>query len=478
MNAQPENLPAERKPQPPLAKLATQLDQRADEFRKALPAHISPEKMQRTIITAVQNNPDLLNADRQSLVTSCMKAAQDGLLPDGREAALVVFRTRQKDMHGNWETVQQVQYMPMVYGLRKKIVQSGEVVSLQTGLVYRAEMEAGAFLYEVGLEPPIRHRPMLDLPAEEMTDDKIVAAYSMAKMKDGTVSVEVMRRGEIDKVRESSMTGATKDRNGKDRQPKGPWVDWFGEMARKTVMRRHSKTLPMSGDVIVDVEGREQEIASRAAQLLDSTEPDAPAALPRREDFDDQGETVDGETGEVMQEGRDPATGMTEVDEETARRLDAGETEEEEPEESETEPEQAEDATPEPEQQKAAEPDPEPAAEKGQGEQPKGDGGKEPLYKRMERLSKQGQGDKQQSADETVNAIDGQLEQDGGDKPTWAGAKDAAIEAFANAKTNADLKKADDEYIKHRGAMPDEVVKEIDAAMREAKARVAENRPD
>jgi recombination protein RecT len=322
------NAIVERKEQPPLVKLASQLEQRAIEFKKALPSHISPEKLQRTVMTAVQNNPDLLTADRQTLITSCMKAAQDGLLPDGREAALVIFSTRFKDASGQWSSKKQVQYMPMVYGLRKKIVQSGEIVSLQTGLVYKAELENGAFLYEVGLEPPIRHRPMLDLPAEELTDDKIIAAYSMAKMKDGTVSVEVMRRGEIDRVREVSQTGATKDRYGKPRESKGPWADWFGEMARKTVMRRHSKTLPMSGDLIVDIEGREMEAAASTVDLLD-VEPDAPIALPRADELGEQAQqqVIDHETGEVTGEpARDEQTGMTEVDEETARALDAAQT--------------------------------------------------------------------------------------------------------------------------------------------------------
>jgi recombination protein RecT len=315
MNA-PSNLPATTKEQPQIVKLSNQLDQRASEFKKALPSHITPEKLQRTIITAAQNNPDLLLADRQSLITSCMKAAQDGLLPDGREAALVIFSTSTKDAQGNWQKHKLAQYMPMAFGLRKKITQSGEISSLQTGLVYRAEMEAGAFIYEVGMEPPIRHRPMLDLSSEDMADDKIIAAYSMAKMKDGTISVEVMRRGEIDKVRENSQTGATRDKKGQPRTPKGPWVDWFGEMARKTVMRRHSKTLPMSGDIIIDVEGRDEESAASAAMVL-SIQPDAPVALPTPDQLDEQ---HDAETGEILD-----ARGMTVVDEDTARELDARE---------------------------------------------------------------------------------------------------------------------------------------------------------
>lgn len=297
-------------------RLDRQLASRADEFAKALPSHITPAKLQRTIMTAAQSNPDLLTADRATLITAAMKAAQDGLLPDGREAALVIFSTRQKQ-GAQWVSVKQVQYMPMVFGLRKKILQSGEISSIETNVVYRAELESGAFLYEAGTEAMLRHRPMLELSDEDVTDDNIVAAYSVAVMKDGTKSFEVMRRSEINKVRQVSQTGAlgkTKYNSSDPIPPKGPWVDWFAEMARKTVMRRHSKTLPMSGDLLIDVEGVEQDRAARSAQaLLNAVEPDAPAITPpTREEI-------------AAQEGADPATGelpRDANDEETARRLD------------------------------------------------------------------------------------------------------------------------------------------------------------
>jgi recombination protein RecT len=283
----------------PVALFQAQLESRAREIQMALPAHITPDKFQRTVMTAVAQNPDLLKADRQSLILACYKAAQDALLPDGREAALVTFNTRQK-VDGQWQTVKQVQYMPMVYGLRKKILQSAEVVSLEVNVVYRAEIEKGTFLYEVGLEPPLRHRPSLDLDEAETSDEQIVAAYSIATMRDGTKSYEIMRRFEINKVRAISQTGATgrTDRQGNPIQPKGPWVDWFAEMAKKTVMRRHAKTLPMSGDVLIDVEGRELESGVSTAAALGSTVPDAPTAIA------DQSEETphDPETGEVHDE--------------------------------------------------------------------------------------------------------------------------------------------------------------------------------
>ena len=62
-----------------------------------LPSHISVETFESVSLTAVQNNPSLLDADRQSLFVACMNAANDGLLPDKREGAFVVYNEKVKD---------------------------------------------------------------------------------------------------------------------------------------------------------------------------------------------------------------------------------------------------------------------------------------------------------------------------------------------------------------------------------------------
>lgn len=325
MNA-PANLPAEQSAHP-IEVIKSIVARKANDFKMVLPSHISVDKFQRTIATAALSNPTLLGCDRQSLLIAAMKLAQDGLLPDGREAALVPFKSWNKETH---ETVWQVQAMPMAWGLRKKILQSGQVVSLETGLVYRAELESGHFLYEIGIDPPIRHRPKLDLTTEETADTEIVAAYSIARIKaeggDPYWSVEVMRRSEIDKVRQASQTGALGrvvkggQNAGKPITPKGPWVDWYGEMARKTVLRRHSKVLPMSGDLFETIErDTEEELRAAGAARLLAEKVDAPVALPTNDQLDAQNDDHDPETGEV----RD-SRGLTETDEETARALDAG----------------------------------------------------------------------------------------------------------------------------------------------------------
>ena len=71
------------------------VDKAAPEFSRALPAHVPPERFRRIAETAILNNPDVLHANRRSLMSAVIKAAQDGLPPDGqRQAALVVFRTK------------------------------------------------------------------------------------------------------------------------------------------------------------------------------------------------------------------------------------------------------------------------------------------------------------------------------------------------------------------------------------------------
>jgi len=149
------------------------------EFAAALPPQIPVEKFIRTTLTAVQMNPDLLQADRRSLLGACMKAAQDGLLLDGREAAPVIFNTKDG---------KKVQYMPMVGGILKKIRNSGELASISAQVVY----DKDDFKYELGDNESITHKPFL---GEDR--GKQIAVYAVAKTKDGAIYREVMSVADV-----------------------------------------------------------------------------------------------------------------------------------------------------------------------------------------------------------------------------------------------------------------------------------------
>lgn len=190
------------------------------EFHAALPPQIPVEKFIRTTLTAVQMNPELLGADRRSLLGACMKAAQDGLLLDGREAAPVIFRTKDGP---------KVQYMPMVGGILKKIRNSGELASISAHVAYDKDQ----FEYELGDNENITHKPFL---GEDR--GRPIAVYAVANTKDGAIYREVMSVADVEKVRAASRA-----------KDSGPWVQWWDEMAKKTVIRRMAKRLPSSADV-------------------------------------------------------------------------------------------------------------------------------------------------------------------------------------------------------------------------------------
>ena len=146
-------------------------------------------------------------------------------------------------------------------------------------MVYRQEIDAGRFVYEEGTERTLRHKPILDADFRP-ADADIALAYSVATFSNGMKSFQVMRRYELDEVRESSQTGAQYDHEGNPRESKGPWREWLAEMCKKTVIRRHSKTLPQSGDIMPDVEAADMEFAARSAvALLDRHEPDEPVPV-------------------------------------------------------------------------------------------------------------------------------------------------------------------------------------------------------
>lgn len=201
----------------PVQVIRQNLEVMAPQFKAALPAHVTVEKFTRVAMTAIQNNQALLNADRTSLFGAVVRLAQDGLLPDGREAALVMF--------GN-----KAQAMPMIAGVLKKVRQSGEVAKVSAQVVY----ENDYFKVSYGFDESVEHSP----PPLDKPRGKPIGAYATAVLKEGERLLEVMSFEEIEQVR--AVSRASKN---------GPWVQWWGEMARKTVMRRLSKRLPMSTDL-------------------------------------------------------------------------------------------------------------------------------------------------------------------------------------------------------------------------------------
>jgi recombination protein RecT len=153
-----------------------------------------------------------------TLWNSAMRCAQQGLLPDNREAALVPFKNR-------------VQYLPMVGGLLKLFRNSGQFKWVTAGIVYEGE-EYEHYISEGGEH--FRH-----VPGDNIEGKKIRRVYALATTKDGGSFIADLPLSEINKRK--AMSRATRE--------DAPWKQWEREMQLKTAIRVLSKLLPMSSDI-------------------------------------------------------------------------------------------------------------------------------------------------------------------------------------------------------------------------------------
>ena len=219
----------------PMQEVRKSLELMAPQFEMALPKQIAPDKFIRVLLTALQNTPDLVQANRQSLYSAAMRCAQDGLLPDGREAALVMF--------GSDAT-----YMPMVAGILKKVRNSGELASITSQIVHKND----TFRFWIdGSGENLNHEPL-------MFGDRgpAIGVYALAKTKDGAIYIEVMDQAQVLAVKGMAKT-------------KKVWEGAFAhEMWRKSAIRRLSKRLPMSTDL--------EQVITRDDEMYD-LDPAAPA---------------------------------------------------------------------------------------------------------------------------------------------------------------------------------------------------------
>jgi recombination protein RecT len=205
------------------------------EFRErlsqALPPGVDVDRFQRVVLTAIQQNPQIASGDRAALYNAAIRAAADGLLPDGREGAFVIMKGAP-------------QWMPMVAGIIKRLATAGITIDAQ--IVH----EADEFEQTLGDDASIRHRaPKLGTPRGEP-----LGAYAIAKLPNGMVMREVMDRDQIEQVRKASRSANA-----------GPWQQWWTEMARKTVIRRLAKRLPILDASVAESLQRDDDLADYAA---------------------------------------------------------------------------------------------------------------------------------------------------------------------------------------------------------------------
>lgn len=230
----------------PVQKTQQLIASRKPELEKMLPSHISIDTMERAANNALMRNPDIAQCDPVSVYDSVMRCAQDGLIPDGKEAAIVVYGGKQG---------KKAQYQPMIDGVLKRLRQSGLVEMIAAKAVFDGD-DFDYWFDENGEH--VKYRPDFDASG----DRKFKLVFAYAKLKGGEMVVEVMNKAEIDRIRAASKTGSSSY---------GPWAQWYDRMAVKSALHRLARRLPSSSETMQLIEVAERDIDARFEKSRDVT---------------------------------------------------------------------------------------------------------------------------------------------------------------------------------------------------------------
>lgn len=212
-----QNLPVKAK----AADIRLLLEKSRGQIEKALPKHLTADRLLRVAMTSIQKTPKLMECSQQSLLACIMTCAQLGLEPDQflGQAYLVPFRDTKKG----------VTVCTLIPGYRGYIAlarRSGDVESVDARVVY----ENDHLELQYGLVPKLTHIPALKGPRGNP-----IGAYCLFNYRGGGSSFDFLTVEEIEHAR--SRSKAAND---------GPWVTDWGEMAKKTAIKRHAKLAPLS----------------------------------------------------------------------------------------------------------------------------------------------------------------------------------------------------------------------------------------
>ena len=195
----------------------------------ALPAHISADSMMRIALTEVRMNPDLQKCTVPSFMGALLKAAQAGLRPGMFGEGWLIPRWNGK-LHAL-----EAQFQPGYQGLAQLAYRSGEVADIVAEPVYRTDH----FRYQLGSDPKIEHTPDMDA---DHADADIVAFYAVVKLRNGGKLMKVMRRKDVDSIRD--RFGPTNKKN----EVVGPWVTDYARMGAKTALIQTLKLAPKESE--------------------------------------------------------------------------------------------------------------------------------------------------------------------------------------------------------------------------------------
>lgn len=194
-----------------------------EQLGKALPSFLKADKFTRMCRTELKKNVNLQQCDPLSVIGALIESAELGLVPASTlgQVYLIPRFNRKK---GKTQCQMMVGYRGMLELARR----SGQVKTIHAFIVYTND----TFKIKYGFTPRIDHIPS----TENRGDFKCV--YAVATLKSGEKQFEMITRQEVLQIKDRAKKS--------DNDLQTIWEDNFDEMARKTVIRRLFKYLPVS----------------------------------------------------------------------------------------------------------------------------------------------------------------------------------------------------------------------------------------
>ena len=218
---------------------------RLAEIKAIAPPDLNPRRLI-SAYCANMRNDRRLNAESLDLhAAAIMQCARLGLVPGAQRHVYIIPQRGTVDV------------VPSYRGLIVQLKRSGAVSSVEARCVYACDH----LIVHAGTDRRIEHRPDLTTQAPQ----NMIAVYAIAAFAGGACQFEYMRRSDIDDVKRAGRGSSG---------PSSPWVRWFPQMAKKTVIKRLISVIGIdSADIAAGI------YADDAADGY----ADAPTATPRND---------------------------------------------------------------------------------------------------------------------------------------------------------------------------------------------------
>lgn len=233
-----------------------------------------PQRLLRIAFNAVAYDDNLSEClttmpGKASILGGIMEALKLGITIGGpmQEGWLIPFKV---------QGTMKAQLMVGYQGYRNIIDRGRSVVDFIPRAVHVKDFEAGNFDYELGSRPFVRFKPQHEQPTKR---EQLHCVFGVANLRGGGQQIDVLLIPEIDAHRNRSRA-----------KDNGPWVTDYVPMAMKTVVRKMSKYLPKSNELLSRALDLDNKLDSGQEQDFDldgmvvSDEPIPPAATTRAMD--------------------------------------------------------------------------------------------------------------------------------------------------------------------------------------------------